>query len=79
MARKKTVDPRIQQMVEILSGDAAGREIMAKYVCKLRKANDPNLELKTQVVKEAMRRLAVHDLDKFDDELEAMWNVMKEE
>ena len=78
MARKKTVDPRIQEMVDALSGDVQGRKIIAEYICKLRKANDPHLELKTQIAKEAMKRLSVHDIEKFDAELEAMWDAMKE-
>lgn len=52
--------------------DLQARILMAKLVCELREADDPNLELKTGVIKEAMERLSVHHLELFDNEVEAM-------
>ena len=65
-------------IAQLMSADKAGRTIMAEYVCKLREANDPNLELKEEIVREAMERLSIHDLDRFDEELATMQLVRKE-
>ena len=58
--------------------DFQGRLIMAEFVCDLREANDPNLAIKEQVIREAMDRLSVHGLEDFDLEVEALMESRRE-
>ena len=66
----------VQQRME--TEDLQGRLIMAEFVCDLREANNPDLEIKEQIIREAMERLSVHGLENFDAEVEAMMQARKE-
>lgn len=52
--------------------DAAARKIAQEWICELMEANDPQLERKIFLIKDACRRLSVHHMELFDDELAAM-------
>ena len=75
MARKKFEN---DMSVEYTTADAQGRLIMAQYLCELREANDPQLEIKEQVVREALKRLSTHGMQKFDSEVDALMILRKE-
>ena len=75
MARRKQTTGTIAQL---MNADKAARTLMAEYICRLRETNDPDLEVKEQIVREAMTRLSVHDMDLFDEEIELMALAKKE-
>ena len=60
------------------SADTQARLLMAEYVCDLIEANDPDLDLKRQVIAEAMKRISVHHLERFDQEVEWVLSGRKE-
>ena len=71
MARSKG-RPMLEVLQEELMWDVRTRHAMAELICELREANDPDLEMKEAMARDAMRRLAVSDIELFDDELRQM-------
>ena len=75
MARKKFEN---DMTIEYSTADRQGRLIMAQYLCELKEANDPNYDIKEEVVRDALRRLSVHGMQNFDSEVEALQTLRKE-
>lgn len=75
MARKKFEN---DMTVEYSTADGQARRIVQEYLCELREANDPHLAVREQIVREALSKLSVHGMQKFDDELKAMEAARKE-
>ncbi|MBP3655958.1 MAG: hypothetical protein J6K32_04595 [Clostridia bacterium] len=73
MARRMTDEEIERGVLEAYETvDAFARQTMAEYICDLREANDPDLEIREATIRELLRKLAVHHIELFDGELEAM-------
>lgn len=69
MAKKTKAEALQELLIEEEMKNVRARLAMAQLICELRDANDPDLEMKEAFIRQAMKRLAVHNLERFDDEL----------
>ena len=69
MARKTKAEALQELLIEEEMKNVRARLAMAKLICELRDANDPDLEMKEAFIREAMKKLADHNLELFDDAL----------
>ena len=57
----------------MITEDRLCKIFFADWICSLRKANDPDYDLKVETIKEIMNRFGVEGMDTFDKFIQDTW------